>query len=167
MFLIYVVNYLDFTLENHVECRSASSRADYCGPARYHGVPDRLFRNRGDGTFEDVSARMGLGKAAGAGLGVVALDANRDGWADIYVANDGEPNYLWMNRGGRGFADEALVAGAAVNRNGRPEGSMGVDAGDFDGDGDDDLVVTNLTNEGTTLYVNGGSGAADLLFEDR
>ena len=163
---LYVANYLNFTYDNHVECRAASSRMDYCGPARYRGVPDRLFRNRGDGTFEDISARAGIGKAAGKGLGVVATDADGDGWVDIYVANDGEPNFLWLNRAGRRFDDEALLAGAAVDRNGRPESSMGVDAGDFDGDGDDDLFMTHLTNEKNTLYVN-RTRTKELFFEDR
>jgi enediyne biosynthesis protein E4 len=94
---------------------------------------------------------------------VVAADFNADGWADVYVANDGEPNLLWINQQNGRFRNTALLAGTALNGLGSAQGSMGVDAGDFDNDGDEDLFVTNLPGEGNTLYVNEGSG----LFEDR
>ena len=130
----------------------------------YAPVPDRLFHNNRDGTFSDVSARAGITKAPARGLGVLAADVNGDGWTDLYVANDGDPNQLWINERGSGtFTDEALLAGVALNRTGQAQGSMGVDAGDVDGDGDEDLFVTNLDNEGNTLYRNIGKG----LFEDR
>jgi hypothetical protein len=95
---------------------------------------------------------------------VLAADVNGDGWTDLYVANDGDPNQLWINKGGTGkFEDEALLTGVAVDRLGRAQGSMGVDLADVDGDGDEDLFVTNLDNEGNTLYRNQGRG----VFEDR
>ncbi|HVF59172.1 MAG TPA: CRTAC1 family protein [Thermoanaerobaculia bacterium] len=167
---LYVVNYVDFPVAKNPPCYAASSRRDYCGPADFPPVPDRLYRNRGKDAagrvaFEDVSARAGIAGAAapGPGLGVVAFDADRDGWQDLYVAEDGAPNRLWMNRRDGTFRDEAPLAGAAVNRLGRPEASMGVDAGDFDADGDEDLFMTHLDGETNTLYVNDGGG----LFEDR
>jgi hypothetical protein len=95
---------------------------------------------------------------------VLAADYNGDGWLDLYVANDGDPNQLWINQRGSGtFTDEALLAGVAVNRNGQAQGSMGIDLADIDGDEDQDLFVTNLDNEGNTLYLNLGKG----LYEDR
>jgi len=127
-------------------------------------VPDRLFHNDGNGTFTDVSARAGISRAASRSLGVLAADYNDDGWIDLYVANDGDPNQLWINQRGSGtFTDEALLAGVAVNRNGQAQGSMGIDLADIDADGDEDLFVTNLDNEGNTLYLNLGKG----LYEDR
>jgi len=160
---LYVINYVDFDLERNPRCFTASTRRDYCGPSAFPPVPDRLLRNRGDGTFDDVSVASGIAKQAGAGLGAVTADFNDDGRPDLYVANDGQPNFLWLNRGNGTFQDDALFAGVALNRQGNPEASMGVDAGDFDSDGDDDLFMTHLMGETNTLYVNDGSG----LFEDR
>jgi hypothetical protein len=161
---LFVVNYVNFQLDMKRGCFSAGSARDYCNPAVYDPVPDRLLHNNGDGTFTDVSARAGITGSPARGLGVLASDVNGDGWTDLYVANDGDPNQLWTNQRGSGaFKDEALLAGVAVNRMGQPQGSMGVDAGDIDRDGDEDLFVTNLDNEGNTLYLNLGDG----LFEDR
>jgi hypothetical protein len=130
----------------------------------YDPVPHRLLHNNGDGTFTDVSLRSGIGRVPARGLGVLAADVNGDGWVDLYVANDGDPNQLWINERGSGvFRDGALLGGVALSRAGRPQGSMGIDLADVDRDGDEDLFVTNLDNEGNTLYVNDGKG----LFEDR
>jgi hypothetical protein len=161
---LFVVTYVDFGLDMKRECFSAGSARDYCNPVVYAPVPDRLFRNEGNGTFTDVSAHAGISRAAARGLGVLAADFNDDGWLDVYVANDGDANQLWINQRGTGtFTDDALLAGVAVNRTGQAQGSMGVDLGDIDGDGDEDLFVTNLDNEGNTLYLNVGKG----LYEDR
>jgi hypothetical protein len=161
---LFVVNYVNFRPDMKRGCFSAGSARDYCNPAVYDPVHDRLLHNNGDGTFTDVSTRASITTAAARGLGVLASDVNGDGWTDLYVANDGDPNQLWINQRGSGvFKDDALLAGVAVNRTGQPQGSMGVDAGDIDRDGDEDLFVTNLDNEGNTLYVNVGNG----LFEDR
>ncbi len=160
---LLVVNYVTFTVDNNLECYADSSRRDYCGPAAYPPVADRLLRNRGDGTFEDVSLISHIGRTAGAGLGVVAADLNGDRWIDLYVANDGQPNQLWINRQNGTFEDDALFAGVAVNRKGQPEASMGVDAADLDNDGDLDLFMTHLMGETNTLYINDGGA----LFEDR
>jgi len=161
---LYVTNYVDFALDMKRECFSGGSARDYCNPIVYDPVPDRLFHNNRDGTFADVSARAGINRARARGLGVIAADLNEDGWMDLFVANDGDANQMWINDGGSGlFRDEALLAGVAVSRMGRAQGSMGIAAGDVDGDGDEDLFVTNLDNEGNTFYRNIGKG----LFEDR
>ncbi len=158
---LYVGNYVDFRFANHKACYSKVR--DYCSPSAYNPVPDRLYRNRGDGRFEDVSATAGVAADRGNALGVVTVDLDRDGWPDIYVANDGTPNLCWINRGDGRFANTALLAGCALNEAGQAEAGMGVDAGDFDGDGDDDLFVTHLSGETNTLYLNDGRGT----FEDR
>jgi len=160
---LYVTSYVDFHLSSHRTCRSSTGRPDYCGPRSFAGEPDRLFRNRGDGTFEDVSGPAGILGARGTGLGAVASDFDGDGLVDIYVANDQRPNILWINQGDGTFRDQALVSGTAVNMEGKTESSMGVDAGDFDNDGDDDLFMTHLDGETNTFYQNLGRG----LFEDR
>jgi enediyne biosynthesis protein E4 len=160
---LYVTNYVDYSVEKNPKCFAASSRRDYCGPADFPPLRHTLYRNRGDGTFEDVSVRSGVARQPGPGLGVVAFDADRDGWTDLYVANDGAPNFLWMNQKDGTLRDDALLAGAAVNRRGQAEAGMGVTADDFDADGDEDIFLTHLTSETNTLFVNDGTG----MFEDR
>ena len=160
---LYVGNYVDYAIEADQECPSDTGRVGYCVPQVYRAQPDRLFRNRGDGSFADVTATALAGTTFGPALGVATADFDGDGWPDIYVANDGEENQLWMNRRDGTLADAGLVSGAALNGNGAAEGSMGVDAGDFDNDGDEDLFMTHLTTETNTLYVNDGNG----MFEDR
>jgi enediyne biosynthesis protein E4 len=159
---LFVADYIDYPLATVHACASEAGFVDYCGPLAYKPLTHRLFRNRGDGTFEDVAKKSGIAAAAGNGLGAVAVDVNRDGWPDLYVANDQMPNFLWINRQDGTFAEEGLLGGAAVSGEGKPQASMGVSGADFDGDGDDDLLVTNLTSEGATLYVNNGQG----LFND-
>jgi hypothetical protein len=160
---LFVGNYVDFVPANNKPCLGASGARDYCGPAAYAPQPDRLLRNRGDGTFEDVTARAGLLRAYGPALGVVAADLDGDGHTDLYVANDGAPNQLWRNRGDGTFAEEGLLRGCAVNADGRAEAGMGVTAGEADDDGDLDLFLTHLDGETNTFYRNGGGG----LFLDR
>jgi len=160
---LFVVNYVHFAPDMKRTCFSAGSARDYCNPVVYDPVPARLLHNNHDGTFSDVSARMGIARSPGHGLGVLATDVNEDGWPDIYVANDGDSNQLWINSRGTSFTNDALLAGVAVSRTGAPQGSMGIDSGDIDGDGDEDLFVTNLDNESNTMYLNVGKG----LFEDR
>jgi len=160
---LFVTNYLDFSVANSPACYAKTSAKDYCGPKAFRPLPDRLFHNKGDGTFEDVTTASGISKEFGAGLGVVTNDFDHDGWIDIYVANDGGPNQLWINQKNGTFKNQALLAGAAVNRDGQAEAGMGVDAGDFDGDNLDDIFLTHLMEETNTLYLNLG----DSLFEDR
>lgn len=158
---LYVVNYLDYSIEKNKVCRDIASRAAYCAPSSYAPVPDRLYRNRGDGSFEDVSDAAGITSVAGPGLGVVAHDFDADGTVDFYVANDGAANLLWLNQGDSRFEDGAALAFVAVNGNGAAEAGMGVDAEDFDADCDVDLFVTHLATETNTLYVNQGEWFSD------
>jgi hypothetical protein len=160
---LYVGNYLNYRIEANTECFSLSGSADYCAPHVYRAQPGRLYRNLGDGRFVDVTASALVPPAFGPTLGVIAADFDRDGWADLYVANDGRENQLWMNQRNGSFKNTALLAGAALTADGRAEASMGVDAGDFDNDGDDDIFITELTGEGSNLFVNDRSG----VFEER
>ncbi|MDH3783944.1 MAG: VCBS repeat-containing protein, partial [Acidobacteriota bacterium] len=132
---LYVGNYLDFRVATHKRCFSPSGRSDYCGPLAYNPLPDRLFRNTGDGTFEDVTRRAGLAESRGNALGVVITDFDLDGRHGLFVANDTGENFLWRNLGDGRFQEQALIAGCALNGNGEPEGSMGVEVADLDGDG--------------------------------
>jgi hypothetical protein len=161
--------WLDLYVGNYVKnydtrkCLSALGERDYCGPQGFDPVPDRLYRNRGDGTFADVTAVAQVAREYGRAMGVVAADVNADGWVDIYVANDMSENILWLNQKNGTFKNGAVLAGVALDQAGAVQAGMGVDAGDLDNDGDEDLFVTNLSTQYNTLYVNDGSG----LFEDR
>ncbi len=159
---LFYTNYVEFSIEDNRECYEPAGARDYCDPAFYAAVPDRLLRNDGDGRFSDATASAGIDQAFGSGLGVTCTDFNGDHLVDIYVANDGNPNQLWMNQGGGRFQDVALVSGAALNADGRSEAGMGVTAADFDQDGDQDLFMTHLARETNTLYLNDGQGR----FED-
>jgi len=158
---LFVTNYVDFTPATHKECFANTGTLDYCGPMSYTPYPDRLFRNRGDGTFSDVTAVSQIARKYGAGLGIVCSDFNDDGRVDLYVANDFHANQLWIYRGDGTFADEGLVSGCAFNMSGRVESSMGIDVADFDGDGDEDLFITHLNTETNTVYLNDGNGVFD------
>ena len=160
---LMVVNYADFSVANSPTCYAPTSARDYCTPRVFRAPGNRLFHNKRDGTFEDVTVAAGLSREFGHGLGVVAADFDGDGWIDIYVANDGDPNQLWINQKNGKFSNEALLAGVAVNRDGLAEAGMGVDAVDFDGNGTEDIFITHLMDETNTLFLNLGKG----LFEDR
>ena len=160
---LYVGNYLFYTVEADIDCLAVTGLHDYCPPNSYRPQPDVLYRNRGDGTFADVTRTALLGGADGPALGVSTADFNGDGWPDIYVGNDGMANQLWTNQQDGTFKDTAFLSGAAVNGAGNAEASMGIDAGDFDNDGDEDLFITNWLAQMNTLYVNAGGG----VFEDR
>ena len=158
---LYVTNYVVFDAANPPVgqgCTFFGGLRVYCGPKGMVGAPDRLYMNQGDGTFADVTGPSGVGAANRYyGLGVVPTDFDGDGDLDLYVANDETPNVLFCNEGDGTFKDVALVAGAAYNGDGEEEAGMGVDAGDFDNDGDPDLYVTNFFSETNTLYRNEGS----------
>ncbi len=158
---LFVTAYVDFTPATNKECFLESGARDYCNPKAYLPIPGRLYRNRGDGSFIDVSAPSGVDAVYGHGLGVVAGDFDGNGWVDVYVANDGDANQLWMNEGGV-FTDEALLAGAAFNEHGVAEAGMGIAPGDHDGDGDLDLFLTHLNGESNRLLENLGGA----MFED-
>jgi hypothetical protein len=164
---LFVVNYLHWSMAVEVACSSRGGEPDYCSPLSYRAMAgDRLYRNRGDGTFEDVTVAFGVDRADGYGLGVVTGDFDGDGWLDVFVANDATPNQLWMNRGGKGFVDEAGLRGCALNAVGVPRAGMGVAAVDFRGVGWLDLFVTHLVGEGSGWFVNTEGRFADRITVD-
>ena len=148
---LYVANYVQFDPET--VCRGKHSAPDYCNPQVFAPATDRLFRNNGDGSFTDVTEQAGIAALSGRGLGVVCLDLTGDGWADFFVANDGEANHLWVNQTDGTFAEEAVLHGLAFNAYGQPEGSMGIAVGDVNGDTKPDLFATHLSGETNTLYI--------------
>ncbi len=160
---LFVGNYLDYSVAANKPCYSLSGSLDYCPPHVYRAAPSHLYHNNRDGTFTEVTAKAGMAREYGPALGAIAADFNGDGWPDLYVANDGQPNQLWVNQHDGTFRNTALLAGVALSPEGEAKSSMGIDAGDFDNDGDEDLFITELTGQGDDLYVNDGSG----VFEDR
>ncbi len=168
---IYVTNYVDFTVAGNKRCKSLTGAPDYCGPISYRPQGDRLLRNLGGNgargaasntvQFEDAGVAAGIAGEAGSGLGVVSGDFDVDGRTDLYVANDGMPNRMWLQQAGGGFRDEALNRGSALSLEGMAEAGMGVVAGDVDADGDEDLLITHLALETNTLYLNDGTGFFD------
>ncbi|HKE83883.1 MAG TPA: FG-GAP-like repeat-containing protein [Vicinamibacterales bacterium] len=160
---LFVGNYLIYSIAGDIDCLSVTGQHDYCPPNSYRAQPSHLYHNRGDGTFEDVTSRALIGGAYGPALGVSTADFNNDGWIDIYVGNDGQPNQLWINQKNGTFKETAFLSGTAVSGQGNSEASMGIDAGDFDDDGDEDLFITNWLAQMNVIYVNMGDG----IFEDR
>ncbi len=162
---LYVVNYVDFRLANHQRCFEDGLHV-YCHPDVYRGVADVLYRNRCDGTFDDVTASYGVRNddpRESKGLGVVWTDVDDDGDVDLYVANDSTRNFLYRNEGsGRPFREIGVSSGTAFNDQGVTEAGMGTDAGDVDGDGRFDLFVAHLDFETNTLYRNQGR---DMFFD--
>jgi enediyne biosynthesis protein E4 len=160
---LFVGNYVNYSLAGDIHCLAITGQRDYCPPNSYRAQPSRLYHNRRNGTFDDVTVKALVGGKYGPALGVSTADFDGDGWIDIYVGNDGEPNQLWRNHHDGTFRDVAPLAGAAVNGAGNSEASMGVDAGDFDNDGDEDIFITNWLAQMNILYVNDGTGN----FEDK
>jgi enediyne biosynthesis protein E4 len=160
---LFVGNYLLYSVEGDIDCLSVTGQHDYCPPNSYRPQPSKLYRNKGDGTFVDITKTALVGGAYGPALGVSTADFNNDGWMDIYVGNDGMPNQLWINQKNGTFKDMAFLNGAAVNGQGNSEASMGVDAGDYDNDGDEDIFITNWLAQMNILYQNQGNA----VFEDR
>jgi hypothetical protein len=158
---LYVTNYLRYSPAEEAPCVNAAGARGYCRPDAFAPLSDRLYVNRRDGTFADASGPAGILRESAPGLGVATADYDGDGWIDIYVANDGRENHVWRNRRDGTFENVALLAGVALPVSGRAEASMGVDAGDIDDDGDDDLIITELTGEGANLLVNDGTGTVE------
>jgi hypothetical protein len=162
---LFATRYVDVgtgTANNHFCGDPARQLRVYCHPLNYRPLTSVLYRNNGNGTFADVSADVGISSSGGNGLGVVVADYDDDGWPDIFVANDSQPNTLYRNDGRGRFKEVALLAGVAVANDGKPRAGMGIDAGDYDGDGRLDVIVTNHEFETTTLFRNLGRG----LFAD-
>ncbi len=160
---LVVVNYLDY--DPKVECKSPEGVLDFCGPNSFAGTTSKLFHNlkQPNGKFEDVSFASGIGKVAGPGLGVTVADFDGDGGPDIFVANDGQPNRLWVNQKNGTFADEATSRGAALSAMGKAFAGMGIAVGDVNNDGLLDLYVTHLGSELNNLWRQGPRGQ----FRDR
>jgi len=156
---LFVGNYVDFTLENHKECRfGLGDLILYCHPRMYNGQPDVLYHNNGDGTFTDVTNTAGVYDPSGKAMGLVFSDFNDDGWLDLYVANDTVRKFLYMNNGDGTFTEIGVRAGVAYAGDGRVQAGMGTDSGDFDNDGDFDIFVATYQEDHNTLYRNEGNG---------
>jgi len=158
---LYVSNYVEFSYETHSANMEAGIKS-YPGPLSYLPTSDNLYRNNGDGTFTDVSVDSGVSRHAGTGMGMTCCDYDNDGDTDIYVANDVMGNFLFQNDGTGKFEEVGLIAGVAYDLHGEPQGSMGVDSGDYNNDGLFDFYVTSFWGELATLYKNLGEG----MFED-
>ena len=159
---LYVVNYVQFDLETNPECTRQGVRT-YCTPEALPGAADILYRNNGDGTFTDITAKSGISGANGKGLGVVCGDIDNDGDVDIFVANDTTPNFLYRNDSDTAIqmTEDALFAGVALSEEGRAYSGMGANLGDFDNDGYLDIVITNFQDQTNSLYHNAQSGFFD------
>jgi enediyne biosynthesis protein E4 len=154
---VYVAHYVNWSPQNDPVCRSAKGdRRDICPPREFEPLPDTLYLGNGEGTFRDGTPAASL-SPNGKGLGVIAADIDLDGLQDLYVANDTVPNFLYKNLGGSHFEDVSNSSGTAVNDRGLPDGSMGVDVGDFDLDGLPDIWVSNFERESFALYRNFGN----------
>ena len=158
---LFVANYLDFRFTNLPKCLAPSGAPDYCSPLAFNPLPNRLFRNRRDGTFEDVTTRSGIGAQFNGSMGAICADFNGDGWPDIFISDDLRPNQLWINQHDGTFKNEALISGCAVDRDGDPQSGMGVDAGDLLGRGVEDLVVATIGGQHADLFANDGKGWFD------
>jgi enediyne biosynthesis protein E4 len=155
---LYVANYVTWSLEKDLFCTLDGKRKSYCTPESYKGQSGTLYHNRGDGTFEDVTEKAGVKTASAKALGVVVVDYDGDGWPDLFVANDTQPNRLFRNGGNGTFKDVAVAAGLAFGETGVARAGMGADAADWSGNGRPGLVVGNFSNEMIGLYQNEGNG---------
>lgn len=155
---LFVCNYVKWSADLDVFCTMDGKQKAYCTPEAYRGATCWLFHNKGDGTFEDVTAKNGVFDNSSKSLGVAMFDYDLDGWTDLFVANDTEPNKLYRNLGNGKFQDAALRAGVAFSEDGKARGGMGVDAADYDNSGIPSLVVTNFDNEMLGLYRAGKGG---------
>lgn len=155
---LFVTNYVQWQLEKDLHCSLDGKTKSYCTPETYKGETPFLFRNLGNGTFEDVTRKAGLHDPASKGLGVALLDFNGDGWLDVFVANDTQPNRLYRNTGKGTFVDEGVTSGVAFNDAGVARAGMGVDTADFDGSGRAGVLIGNFSNEMLSLYRNEGNG---------
>ncbi len=149
---LFVCNYVKWSPEHDVFCSLDGKRKSYCTPEAYRGETCWLFHNRGDGTFEDVTATSGIFDSSSKSLGVALLDYDRDGWPDVLVTNDTQPNKLYRNQRNGTFKDVAVEAGIAFSAEGRARAGMGVDVADFENSGNAGVAITNFDNEMIGLY---------------
>ena len=165
---LIVTNYTVWTPETDPRCRMDDKRDEYCSPTVYKSVPSRLYRNLGGGRFEDVTESSGIGKALGKGMGIAIADFNNDGRMDVFIANDTEPNFLFLNQGDGTFKEVGLEYGVAYNAQGDSVSGMGCDAKDFDNDGLVDVVYNDLSGQVFGLLGNeGGKSFADLTWSTK
>ena len=159
---LYVAHYVEWSPATDQTCSLDGTHKSYCTPEAYKGQSGTLFHNKGNGVFEDVTKKAGLFDPSGKSLGVALLDFDNDGWLDLFVTNDTEPNRLYRNNHNGTFTETALSAGVAYSDAGKARAGMGVDAADFDASGRQGLIIGNFTNESLALYRNDGDG----LFTD-
>jgi enediyne biosynthesis protein E4 len=160
---LFVTHYVQWSIDTDQYCSLDNKNKSYCTPQRFKGESSTLFHNRGDGTFENVTKKAGLYDPTSKALGVALIDYDNDGWLDLFVSNDTEPNKLYHNNHNGTFTDVAVAAGIAYGEAGTARAGMGTDAADYDNSGWQGLVLGNFTNEGMALYHNDGSG----LFTDQ
>ena len=159
---LFVCNYVKWSLEADIFCSLDGKHKSYCTPEAYRGATCWLFHNRGNGTFEDVTATSGIFDSSSKSLGVALLDENRDGWPDLLVANDTQPNKLYRNQHNGTFKDAAVEAGIAFSSEGKARAGMGVDVADFDNSGTPGVAITNFDNEMIGLYRLSGKSFEDI-----
>jgi enediyne biosynthesis protein E4 len=155
---LFVSNYVSWSIEKDLFCTLDGRTKSYCTPESYKGESPTLYRNKGDGTFENVTRKAGVFDPTNKMLGVAMIDYNGDGLPDLFAANDTQPNRLYRNKGDGTFADVGVTAGVAFNEAGVARAAMGVDAADYDGSGRDSLIIGNFSNEMMALYTNEGNG---------
>jgi len=155
---LFVTRYVEWSVERDLVCTLDGTHKSYCTPESYKGQTALLFRNKGDGTFDDATQRAGLLNPASKALGVAMIDYDGDGWPDLFVANDTQPNKLYRNNGNGTFTDVAVSAGVAFSEAGAARAGMGVDVADYDRSGRPSLIIGNFSNEMMSLYHNEGMG---------
>jgi hypothetical protein len=155
---LFVANYVQWTEKGDIRCSLDGSTKSYCTPEAYHGTASKLYHNLGNGKFEDVSQHAGIADATSKSLGIAILDYDNDGWPDVFVANDTQPNKLYRNNRNGTFTDVGLAAGVAFGEDGVARGAMGADSADYDRSGRQSLLVGNFSNQMLALYHNEGNG---------
>ncbi len=155
---LVVGNYVQWTQETDLYCTLDGKSKSYCTPESYKGTAARLWHNRGDGTFEDVTQKAGLGEPTSKTMGIALLDYDNDGWPDLLFSNDTQPNKLYRNNGNGTFSEKGVIAGVAFSEDGVARAGMGVDAADYDHSGHPSLMITNFSNQMLSLYHNEGKG---------
>ena len=155
---LVVANYVEWSLPTDIYCTLDGAHKSYCTPESYKGTSVRLWHNQGGGKFEDATQKAGMSDPTSKSLGLAILDYNNDGWPDIVVANDTQPNKLYLNKQNGTFEEKAVAAGIAFSEDGVARAGMGVDAADYDRSGHPSLMITNFANQMLSLYHNEGNG---------